>query len=103
MPLVPHEIVGHDDERLAFRFSMRNDGRVVVCQISDAALDKLAGMRGTDNSVRMALFLSLKKTIEQTASRLFDEGPILPGAVIKIFSKHVDAKAEEVSQSDDFA
>lgn len=103
MPLVPHEIVGHDEARLAFRFSMLNDGQVVVCQISDAALDKLAGMRGTESSARTAQFLSLRQTIERTASRLFDEKPVLPGALIKIFSKHVDAKAGEFSQSDNVA
>ena len=94
MPLVPHEIIGHDDERLAFRFSMLSDSQVVLCQISDAALDELAGMRGTESSARMAQFLALRQTIEQTASQLFDRSPLLPGAIIKIFSKHVGAASE---------
>lgn len=99
MPLSRHEIVGYDRERLAFRFSMLNDGQVVLCQISDAALDEMAGMQATESSARMAQFLSLRETIEQTASRLFDERPALPGSVVKIFFKHVAQKPDQVSQS----
>ena len=99
VPLISHGIEGHDEERRAFRFLMLNDDQVVLCQISDAALDELAGTKGTESSARLAQFLSLRKTIEQTASRLFDQGPILRGSVVKIFSKHVDGKAEETNQS----
>ena len=88
MPLISYEIEGHDPERLAFRFSMLNDNQVVLFQISDAALDELAGMKGTKNSARVAtLFLSLRQTIEQIASRLFDEKPILRGSVVKLFQR----------------
>jgi hypothetical protein len=89
MPLTSHEIEGHDQQRLAFRFSMLNDEHVVQCQISDAALDELAGMIGTESRVRMAQFLSLRQTIEQMASWLFDQAPFRPGSVVRIFSKHV--------------
>jgi hypothetical protein len=43
MPLTRGEIVGYDSERLAFKFTMLNAGEIVYCQISDAALDELAG------------------------------------------------------------
>ena len=52
MPLTRGQIVGHDTERLAFRFTMLNDGETVQCQISDAAMDELAGMQGTENTAR---------------------------------------------------
>lgn len=97
MPLISHEIEGHDEERHAFRFSMLNDDKVVMCQISDAALDDLAGAKGTESSARMEQFLALREKIEQTASQLFDEKPVLRGAVIRIFSKHLAAKANIVS------
>jgi Protein of unknown function (DUF1488) len=100
MPLISHGIEGHDGERRAFRFSMLNDDHVVLCQISDAAMDELAGTKGTESGARMALFLFLRPTIEQTASRLFDEKPILRGSVVKIFSKHIDGKSEESTQSE---
>jgi hypothetical protein len=91
MPLTRHDIVGHDQERLAFRFSMLNDKWVVQCQISDAALDELAGMQGTESEARLAQFLSLRDTIEKLATRLFDEAPRSPGYVVRIFSKHLRA------------
>jgi hypothetical protein len=98
VPLISHGIEGHDEERRAFRFSMLNDDQVVLCQISDAALDELAGTKGTESSARLAQFLSLRETIEQTASRLFDERPMLRGAVIRIFSKHLAANPHTVSE-----
>jgi hypothetical protein len=91
MPLVTHGIEGYDEERRVFRFSMLNDDNVVLCQISDAAMDELAGTKGTESSARMEQFLLLRQTIEQTASRLFDGKPILRGSVVKIFSKHIGA------------
>jgi hypothetical protein len=45
MPLTRGRIVGYDDERLAFGFTMLSDGETVECQISDAAMDELAGVR----------------------------------------------------------
>jgi hypothetical protein len=99
MPLVRHEILGHDEERLAFRFSMLNDDQIVICQISDAALDELAGTKGTENAARMAQFLSLRETIEQTASRLFDERPVLRGSVVRIFSRHIRLELDAATQS----
>ena len=47
MPLTRDKMIGHDLERLAFRFTMLGEGEVVSCQISDAAMDELAGMQGT--------------------------------------------------------
>jgi hypothetical protein len=55
---------------------MLNDDQVVLCQISDVALDELAGTKGTESSARMDQFLALRPKIEQTASRLFDEKPL---------------------------
>ena len=97
MPLTSHEIVGHDAERLAFKFSMLNGGQIVQCQISDLALDRLAGMKGTESTARMAQFLTLRQTIEQTASRLFDENPVFRGSVVKIFAKHVTGDPDQAT------
>jgi len=51
MPLIQNKIVGYDDERLAFKFTMlnENNGETVECQISDAAMDELAGVKGTES------------------------------------------------------
>ena len=89
MPLTRDKIVGHDLERLAFRFTMLSDGDVVDCQISDAAMDELAGMQGTESSARQAQFLSLRETIEWIASEIYDEAPRFKGYVVRIFMRHL--------------
>lgn len=90
MPLTRDRIVGHDRERLAFRFTILSDGDVVQCQISDAAMDELAGMQGTESSARQAQFTSLRETIERIASDLYDEAPRSKGYVVRIFVRHLE-------------
>ena len=41
MPLTRDRIIGHDNERFAFRFTMLHGDMTVECQISDAAIDEL--------------------------------------------------------------
>ncbi len=89
MPLARDKIIGHDLERLAFRFTMLSDGDVVHCQFSDAAMDELAGMQGTESSARQAQFMSLRETIERLASDLYDEAPRFKGYVVRIFTRHL--------------
>jgi hypothetical protein len=52
MPLTRGKIGGYDSERMAFGFTMLNGDETVECQISDAALDELAGTRGTPSIAR---------------------------------------------------
>jgi hypothetical protein len=91
MPLIRDKMVGHDEERLAFKFTMvsENNGATVECQISDAAMDILAGVKGTESIARQAQFLALRDAIEGVASDIFDEAPRFKGYVVRIFTKHV--------------
>jgi hypothetical protein len=89
MPLTRDRIIGHDNERLAFRFTMLNDADTVECQISDAALDELGGVKGTESIARQAQFLALRDAVEGIASDMFDRVPVIKGRVIRIFSKHI--------------
>jgi Protein of unknown function (DUF1488) len=89
MPLTRDRIIGHDNERLAFRFTMLNDADTVECQISDAAMDVLGGVKGTESMARQAQFLSLRDAVEGIASDIFDKGPCVKGQVVRIFTKHV--------------
>src|ERR1700726_1294785 len=89
MPLTRGQIVGHDNERLAFAFTMMNDGETVQCQISDAAMDELAETKGTQSIARQAQFVAHRDTIERIASDLFDKAPRIKGYVVRIFSKHI--------------
>jgi hypothetical protein len=89
MPLTRDRILGHDNERLAFRFTMLNAADTVECQISDAALDELEGVKGTENIARQAQFLALRDAVERIASEIFDKGPCVKGQIVRIFTKHV--------------
>jgi Protein of unknown function (DUF1488) len=89
MPLTRGEIVGYDSERMVFKFTMLNATEAVNCQISYAALDDLAGLKGTEAFARQAQFVSLRDTVERIASELFDKELRPNGSVIRIFSKHV--------------
>lgn len=91
MPLTRGRIIGHDGERLAFGFTMQNDTETVQCQISDAAMDELAGSRGTESLARQAQFLAFRDRIEQIASAMFDAAPPVKGYVIRIFTRHLRA------------
>jgi hypothetical protein len=89
MPLTRGQIVGYDNERLAFAFTMLNDGETVQCKISDAAMDELANAKGTPSIARQAQFVSHRDTIEQIASDLYDDAPRFKGYVVRIFTKHI--------------
>jgi hypothetical protein len=89
MPLMRGQIVGHDEERLAFAFTMMRDGETVQCQISDAAMDELAEAKGTPSIERQAQFMAHRDTIEQIASDLYDQAPRIKGYVVRVFTKHV--------------
>jgi hypothetical protein len=83
------QIVGYDNERLAFAFTMLNHGETVQCKISDAAMDELANAKGTPSIARQAQFVSHRDTIEQIASDLYDDAPRFKGYVVRIFTKHI--------------
>ena len=86
MPLTRDRIIGHDIERLAFRFTMLNGVDTVECQISDAAMDELGGTRGTESMARQAQFLALRDAVEGIASEMFDRVPVVKGRIIRIFT-----------------
>jgi hypothetical protein len=76
---------------MAFEFTMIDRASVVIieCEISSAAMDQLAGTKGTMPDEREAQFLHLRDTIERIASDLFEEGISSPGGTIRIFYHHV--------------
>ena len=94
MPLTRGQILGHDNVRLAFAFTMMNAGEIVPCQISDAAMDDLAGTKGTLSIARQAQFVTHRDAIERIASDLFDKAPNIKGYVVRIFSKHIQVAAQ---------
>jgi hypothetical protein len=89
MPLMRDRIVGYDTEGMAFEFTMLNNGETVECTISGAAMDELAGKKGTLPAEREVQFLSLRDAIERIASDNFDSEIPVKGGVVRIFAKHV--------------
>lgn len=89
MPLKHGRTVGYNANRMTFEFTMMDDkAHVVGCEISSAAMDQLAGIRGTLPAEREAQFLHLRDRIERIASDLFDEMP-MQGGKIRIFYHHI--------------
>ena len=89
MPLTRGRIVGHDNERLAFKFTMQNGDETIDCQISDAAMDELADVKGTESLARQAQFMTFRDAVERIASDMFDAAPAVKGYVVRIFTKHI--------------
>lgn len=89
MPLTRGQILGYDDVRMAFGFSMLNGGEEVRCQISAAAIDELVGGPRGGYLDRETQFAQLRETIESLASAKFDTGPIVRGGILRIFAKDI--------------
>jgi hypothetical protein len=90
MPLTRGRIVGYDANRMAFEFTMLTaDATTVVCQISSAAMDQLAGGKGARPLEREAQFIRLRDAIERIASDNFDDTSVVRGPVVQIFAKHI--------------
>jgi hypothetical protein len=58
---------------MAVEFTMVNQGKVVSCSISTAAMDDLEGRRDVKSDKRIDQFMRLRETIEERASRKFFE------------------------------
>ena len=75
MPLSPGQLVGYDDARRVFMFTMLNGAETVQCEISSSAMDDLAGGVSGGPAGRGAQFLIARREIERIASSVFDDRP----------------------------
>jgi hypothetical protein len=90
MPLERGQIMGYDNNRMVFEFTMTDaEGKTVHCKISSTALDQLEGSKGTIPSEREAQFLRFRDEIERIASSLFEKGVPGPIGFIRIFHHHI--------------
>ena len=91
MPLMQGSALGYDNKRMLFKFTMLNRDELIECQISGAAIDELAGRKGTLPSDREAQFLypHMREKIEHIASAVFALRKPLRGAPLRIFWKDV--------------
>ena len=73
MPLQRGEVQGYNFNRMAVEFTMVNQGKVVPCSISTAAMDDLEGRRDVKSDKRIDQFMRLRETVEERPSRVFEE------------------------------
>jgi hypothetical protein len=73
VPLQRGEVKGYDFNRMVLEFTMLNQGKVVSCAISTAAMDDLEGRRDVKPDERVDQFMRLRQVIEERASRKFFE------------------------------
>ena len=90
MPLQRGEVQGYDFDRMTVEFTMLNQGKVIMCAISTAAMDNIEGTRDVTPDQRIDQFMRLRDVIEERASR-------------KFFEEQVQADRPVVLRSNDFA
>ena len=73
MPLQQGEVKGYDFNRSVVEFTMLNQGKIVLCAISTAAMDDLEGRHDVKPDQRVGQFMRLRGVIEECASRKFFE------------------------------
>ena len=73
MPLQRGEVTGYDFNRMVVEFTMLNEGKVISCAVSTAAMDDLEGRRDVKPDHRVDQFMRLRDIIEERASRKLSE------------------------------
>ena len=89
MPLQRGEVRGYDFDRMTVEFTMLNQGKVIMCSISTAAMDNIEDTRDVRPDQRLDQFMRLRDVIEERASR-------------KFFEEQVQADRPVVLRSNDF-
>jgi Protein of unknown function (DUF1488) len=73
VPLQRGEVQGYDFNRMVVEFTMLNQGKIILCAISTAAMDDLEGRSDLKAEQRVEQFMRLRELIEERASRKFFE------------------------------
>ena len=90
MALQRGEVQGYNFNRMAVEFTMVNQGKVVPCSISTAAMDDLERRRDVKSDQRIDQFMRLREIIEERVSR-------------KYFEEQAQADRPVVLRSNDFS
>ncbi len=73
MPLQRGEVQDYNIDRMVVEFTMLDEGKVVRCAISSAAMDDIEGQRNVKADHRVDQFIRLRDVIEEQASLRFFE------------------------------
>jgi hypothetical protein len=79
MPLQQGEVLGYDFNRMVVEFTMLNQGKVIPCAISTAALDGLERSATVKAAGRVDQFVRLRAVVEQRAEQKFSAGFVESG------------------------
>jgi len=90
MPLERGEVQSYNFDRMVVEFTLVNQGEVILCAISTAAMDDLEGRRDVRPDERVDQFMRLRDVIEERASR-------------KFFEEQAQANRPVVLRSNDFS
>ena len=90
MPLERGEVQSCNFDRMVVEFTLVNQGKVILCAISTAAMDDLEGRRDVRPDERVDQFMRLRDVIEERASR-------------KFFEEQAQANRPVVLRSNDFS
>jgi hypothetical protein len=90
MPLQRGDVQGYDFDRMVLEFTMLNQGKIISCAISTAAMDDLEGRRDVKADQRVDQFIRLREVIEEQASH-------------KFFKEQAQAHSPVILRSNDFA
>jgi len=63
MALQRGDVQGYDINRMVVEFTMLNQGRVILCAISTAAMDDLEGRRDVKPEHRVDQFMRLREVV----------------------------------------
>jgi hypothetical protein len=86
MPLQQGEVLGYDFNRMVVEFTMLNQGKVVPCAISTAALDDLERNTSVKAEGRLDQFVRLRAAIEERAEQKFSAGFVESGGRVVLRS-----------------
>ncbi|MGO9684915.1 MAG: DUF1488 family protein, partial [Beijerinckiaceae bacterium] len=64
MPLERGEVQRYNFDRMVVEFTLLNQGKVILCAISTAAMDDLEGRRDVKPDERVGQFMRLRDVIE---------------------------------------
>jgi hypothetical protein len=86
MPLLQGEILGYDFNRMVVEFTMLNQGKVVTCAISTAALDELERNTSVKADGRVDQFLRLRAVVEERTEQKYTAGFVESGGRVVLRS-----------------
>ena len=69
------EVQNYDSDQMVLEFTMHNEGKIIRCAISSAAMDRLDGGRDVKADHRLDQFMRLRDRIEDRVSIRFFENP----------------------------